>query len=164
MATPVTLVNVDGQEFWKTGSATATFTPAATSHTALDCVGGAKTILIPNSAGRMVAFQGNRFSMDTTTPVTSIWTLYMYNSTPAVIADDSPYVVVTADGAKFLGTQPILQCVDFGSTWLESQNFYTSPIRVQMVTDTLTVYLQNVSTITLEAVAHKLTLFYEIQA
>lgn len=156
-------VNGSGQELWKSGLISATFTPAATSHTALDCVGGAVTAKIPGAANRMVKLVGYRFNMDTTTPVTSTWTAYIYNATPAVIADDAAYVVVTADNAKFMGTVSIIQCVDFGSTLLEAQGLIAGQYIQMGATDTLTIYLQNVATITMEAVAHKLILFYEIQ-
>ncbi len=157
-------VNSSGLEVWKSGVVSNTYTPAATSHTALDCVGGAKTFVIPGAANRMVKITGYRFNMDTTTPVTTIWTAYMYNATPAVIADDANYTVVSADNAKFQGTIAIIQCVDFASTLLEAQGYFAAPQVIQMgATDTLTIYLQNVSTVTLEAVAHKLILFYEIQ-
>ncbi len=156
-------VNSSGQELWRSGSANNTYTPAATSHTALDCVGGAKTFVLNGAAGRMVKITGARLSLDSTTPVTTIWTAYMYTSTPAVVADDAAYAVVTADGARFAGTLAIPQQVDFTSTWIEAQTFFTVGQYVQMVTDTLTIYLQNVSTVTMEAVAHKLTIYYEIQ-
>lgn len=156
-------VNGSGQELWKSGLVSATFTPAATSHTALDCVGGAKTIVIPGAANRMIRLTGYRFNMDTTTPITTVWTAYIYNATPAVIADDANYVVVSADNAKFMGTIAIGQCVDFGSTLLEAQGLIASQYIQMGATDTLTLYLQNVSTVTMEAVAHKLILFYEIQ-
>ena len=158
-----TQVNSSGQELWRTGSAAVSFTPAASSHTALDCVGGARTLTLPNTAGRMIRLTGYRFTMPTTTPVTTVWTAYLYNATPAVIADDAAYVVVLADQAKFMGTVTIAQVVDFGSTLLESQGALASNPYIQMVTDTMTVYLQNITTITTEAIAHTLTLFYEVQ-
>ena len=147
----------------KAGTASATYTPAASSHTGLDSVGGAQTMTIPGSAGRIIKLTGYRFSIATTTPVASVFTAFLYNSTPTVVADDDAYAVVAADGpSKFLGIVAIAQPTDFTSTWLESQGLIAGQY-IQMVTDTLTVYLQLTTTATLEAVAHKLTLFYEIQ-
>ncbi len=157
-------VNSSGQELWRNASATISWTPAATSHTALDSVGGAATITLPHAAGRMIRLTGYRFTMPTTTPVTTVWTAYLYNATPAVIADDAAYNVVVADQAKFLGTVTIAQVVDFGSTLLESQGALASNPYIQVPAGgVLTAYLQNVTTITTEAIAHTLTLFYEIQ-
>lgn len=138
----------------------ATFTPAATSHTGLDSVGGAKTFVVTNSSGKMVKIIGYTFSIDSTTPQTTLWRLFLYNATPAVVADDAAYAVVTADGAKFLGIIDIAATTDFTSTWQQSEaNNLTKPI--QLVTDTITAYLQNITTATLEAVAHKVTLIFE---
>lgn len=158
-----TQVNKQGQELWKSGSVALTYTPAATSHTALDCVGGAQTAVIPNGKGRMIKILGFRFTMDTTTPVTTVWTAYIYNATPTVVADDAAYAPVSADNAKFAGTLTVTQPVDFGNTLIEAQVWIAAPQYVQLSSDTLTIYLQNVSTVTLEAVAHKLTIFYEVQ-
>lgn len=144
-------------------SASCTWTPAASSHTAGDSVGGAKTLTLPQMADRMIKIVGYTFSMDTTTPVTSVYTVHLYNSTPAVIADDSPYAVVTADGSKYQGIQAIAQPVDYTSTWQHIEAWGLSK-SVQMAdTDVLTAYLVNGTTGTYEAVAHKLTLFYEAQ-
>jgi hypothetical protein len=141
-----------------------TFTPAATSHTALDCVGGAKTFQIPGGTGKMLYLTGLSFSMATTTPVTTVWTAFLFGSTPTVIADDAAFVIAAADGAKLLGYVGIPQTVDFTDVWQQIDSVLAQPKPIgPLVSDTVTVYLQNTSTITLEAVAHKLTLYFELQ-
>lgn len=138
----------------------ATWTPAASSHTALDSVGGAQTFTGVGQSGTMVRIIGATFSIDTTTPVASAFRLHLYNATPAVIADDATYVVVTADGAKYLGYIDLGTAVDLGSTWqFVSQDGLSKPIL--LVDTTIVAYLQNLTTVTLEAVAHKVTLFTE---
>lgn len=160
-ATPV-LVDPNGAVgYTKLGaSVSATYTPAATSHTGLDSIGGAKTMVFTGMSGRLVYLTGYSFSIDTTTPITTVMTAFLYNATPAVIADDAAYAVVSADIAKFMDTVAIAQTVDYTST----AQFISGLIArkpIQLVTDTATVYLQLTTTATLEAVAHKLTLYYE---
>ncbi len=142
----------------------ATFTPAATSHTALDAVGTAVAIKLPHGAGKFVRLASLSFSMATTTPVTTVWTAFLFGSTPTVIADDAPFVIAAADGAKLLGYVAIPQTVDFTDVWQQIDSVLATPKPIgPLVNDTITVYLQNTSTITLEAVAHTLTLYFELQ-
>lgn len=144
------------------GSVTCSFTPAASSHTALDSIGGAKTITFPaECSGRTIKLIAYRLSLATTTPITTVYTAFLFGSTPTVIADDAPFVIAAADGAKLLGKVDIIQPVDYTSTWQEAQGIIASGFPLELVTDTVTVYLQNTSTVTTEAVAFKLTLYYE---
>lgn len=145
------------------GSVSCSFTPAASSHTALDSIGGAQTITFPDvCAGRIISLRGYTLSLATTTPVTSVYTAFIFSSTPTVIADDAPFVIAAADGAKLAGGPVgIIQPVDYTSTWqLASGLIAGQPI--ELVTNTATVYLQNTTTITTEAVAFKLTLYYDL--
>jgi hypothetical protein len=163
MGMPVTLVNNQGREA-NVVAVSVTFTPAASSHTGLDCVGGAATVVIPNGKGRMLNLLGHNFSYATTTPITTVWTAFLFQSTPTVIADDAPFVIASADGALLLGYVPIPQAVDFTSTWQAIDTILAQPKTLgPLVTDTLTVYLQLTTTATLEAVAHKLVMFFETQ-
>lgn len=144
-------------------SASCTFTPAATSHTALDSIGGAATMTLTDCSGLTLKLIAYSLSLATTTPITTVYTAYLFSSTPAVIADDAPFVIAAADGAKLagIGKVAIAQPVDHTSTWQLAEGLIASQ-PVQLVTDTLTVYLQNTSTVTTEAVAFKLTLFFEV--
>lgn len=156
-------INSSGQECYRNNSASVSFTPAATSHTAGDAVGAAATMTLPYAAGRFIRLTGYRFQMPTTTPVTTVWTAYLYNAAPTVIADDAAFNIASTDQTKFLGTVSIAQVVDFTSTYLESQGALTQPYIQVPASGQLTVYLSNVSTVTLEAIAHTLILFYEVQ-
>ena len=144
------------------GSASCTFTPAASSHTALDSVGGAQTMTFTGASGRLIHLTGYTLSLATTTPITTVYTAFIFSSTPTVIADDAAFVIAAADGAKLAGGPvAIAQPVDYTSTWqLASGLIASQPI--QLVTETATVYLQNTSTVTTEAVAFKLTLYYTL--
>lgn len=144
------------------GVASCTFTPAASSHTGLDSVGGAQTITITGGAGKFVKIMGYSLSLATTTPITTVYTAFLFKSTPTVIADDAAFVIAAADGAKLLGKVAIAQPVDHTSTWQLAEGIIASQYMGPLVTDTVTVYLQNTSTVTTEAVAFKLTLFYEL--
>lgn len=144
-------------------SASCTFTPAATSHTALDSIGGAATMTLTDCTGMLVKLMGYSFSIATTTPITTVYTAFLFSSTPTVIADDAAFVIASADGAKLagLGKVAIAQPVDHTSTWQLAEGLIASQ-PVQLVTDTLTVYLQNTTTVTTEAVPFKLTLYFEV--
>ncbi len=146
------------------GTVNCTFTPAASSHTALDAIGAAATVTIAGGTGKFISIKGNRLSIATTTPTTSVYKAFLFKSTPTVIADDAPMVVATADGPKLLGVVDIIQPVDFISTWQEAQSSHAAPgiLIGPLETETITVYLMNISTITTEAVPFKLTLFYDI--
>lgn len=156
-------VNSSGLECYRNGSASVSFTPAATSHTALDAVGAAQTMTLPHAAGRIIKLTGYRFQMPTTTPVTTVWTLYLYNVAPTVIADDAAFNIAAADQTKYLGSVTMAQVVDFTSTYLESQGALNQPYIQVPSTGQLICYLSNVSTVTLEAIAHTAILFYEVQ-
>lgn len=144
------------------GSVTCSFTPAATSHTALDCIGGAKTVTFPDvCAGRIISLRGYSLSLATTTPITTVYTAFIFSSTPTVIADDAAFVVAAADGAKLAGKVAIAQPVDHTSTWQLAEGLIAGQ-PIELVTNTATVYLQNTSTVTTEAVAFKLTLYYDL--
>lgn len=144
------------------GMVDCTFTPAASSHTGLDSIGGAKTVTIAEGAGKFIKLMGYRLSLATTTPITTVYTAFLFKSTPTVIADDAAFVIAAADGAILLGKVAIIQPVDFTSTWQEAEGIIAGQYIGPLTTDTVTVYLQNTSTVTTEAVAFKLILFYEI--
>lgn len=144
------------------GSATCTFTPAASSHTGLDSVGGAQTMTFPGCTGRIISLRGYTLSLATTTPITTVYTAFLFNSTPTVIADDAPFVIAAADGAKLAGGPvAIIQPTDYTSTWQMASGLLAGH-PIELVTDTLTVYLQLTTTATTEAVAFKLTLYYDL--
>ena len=143
------------------GSVTCTFTPAASSHTALDSVGGAKTVTFPAScANRIISLRGYSLSLATTTPITSTYKAFIFSSTPTVIADDAAFVVAAADGALLAGSVAIIQPVDLTSTWQLAEGLIAGQ-PIELVSTTATIYLQNISTVTTEAVAFKLTLYYD---
>jgi hypothetical protein len=142
-------------------SASCTFTPAASSHTGLDSVGGAQTMTFPGCAGRMISLRYYTLSLATTTPITTVYTAFLFSSTPTVIADDAAFVIAAADGAKLAGGPvAIAQPTDYTSTWQQASALIAGQ-PIQLVTDTVTVYLQLTTTATTEAVAFKLTLFYD---
>lgn len=144
------------------GIASCTWTPAASSHIAFDSIGGAQTLTLPGCAGKIIKPLGYRLSLATTTAITTVYTVILFKSTPAVIADDAPFVIATADGPKVAGYIPIAQPVDFLSTWIEGTGAYTGTPFEMGTSDALTAYLSNTTTVTTEAVPFKFTLIYEI--
>ena len=141
------------------GSVSCTFTPAASSHTGLDCIGGAQTVTFSTAfANRIIMLRGYSLSLATTTPITTTYRAFIFSSTPTVIADDAAFVVAAADGAKLAGTVAIAQPVDYTSTWQLAEGLIAGQ-PIELVGDTATIYLQNISTVTTQAVAFKLTLY-----
>jgi hypothetical protein len=136
----------------------ASFTPAATSHAAKDVVGGAVTFTGVGISAKQVMIVGATFSIATTTPVASAFRLHLFNVAPTVIADDAAFTLASADIAKYLGWIDLGTAFDLDSTaqWIEV-NGLAKP--VLLVSADIIGYLQNLTTVTLEAVVHQVTLF-----
>lgn len=153
----VTLAN-DDYLLCSLAPTSATYTPAATSHAAKDVVGGAQTFTTVGASGKQVMIVGATFSIDTTTPVASAFRLHLFNAAPTVIADDAAFTLASADIAKYLGWIDLGTAFDLDSTaqWVH-QDGLAKPVLLS--TANIIGYLQNLTTVTLEAVAHKVTLF-----
>ena len=137
----------------------AVFTPAATSHTAADVVGGAKEfkgMSQSNSSGVQIV-SASLLIATATAPVTTTWRVYLYNVTPpSAVADDGAFDLVSGDRASFIGYVDIAQAVDFGSSnYIQSDNLNKS---IRLGSRSAFGYLVNLATVTLEAVAHTVTL------
>lgn len=135
----------------------ASFTPAATSHTAKDVVGGAVTFTGLGISGKSLMICGATFSIATTTPVASAFRLHLFNAAPTVIADDAAFTLASTDIAKYLGWIDLGTAFDLDSTaqWMQ-QDGLAKPIK--LTTADAIGYLQNLTTVTLEAVAHQVIL------
>lgn len=135
----------------------AAFTPAATSHAAKDVVGGAVTFTSVGSSATMLMICGATFSIATTTPVASAFRLHMFNAAPTVIADDAAFTLASADIAKYLGWIDLGTAFDLDSTaqWQQVDGL-AKP--VLLTTANIIGYLQNLTTVTLEAVVHQVIL------
>ena len=81
----------------------ASFTPAAASHTNGDVVGGAATFSDVGDAGSLVQIVGWRMSIADATIETTAWTLHLFNAAPTVIADDAVFDVSVADRPRVTG-------------------------------------------------------------
>ena len=138
---------------------TATFTPAAASHTNGDVHGGAQEIEFtpePLSGSRIrivsATLQINGGTVETTT-----WRLHLFNVTPpSALADDAAFTLASGDRASYLGYVDFAQVVDMGDTlYIE-----TTDIQKQLLLagTSLFGYLVNGTTLTPQAVAHVVTL------
>lgn len=138
-------------------SASATFTPAATSHTAGDCNGAAQTFaLMGPSAGRII-ITGASLLINSATAEATAWRLYLFNVTPpSAVADDGAFVLPSGDQASFLGYVDLGTAVDL----VDTQFIQTSGINlpVKLAGTSLFGYLVNLTTLTPAAVAHIVTL------
>jgi hypothetical protein len=136
-------------------SASATFTPAASSHTAGDCNGAAGTFTlspVPPS-GAIIKITDIEMEIDGATIETTAWTLHLYNVTPpSAIADDAAFDLPSGDRTAYLGSIAISQIVDLGATlWIEAHSINKTCV---LAGTKLFGYLVNGTTLTPQAVAH----------
>jgi hypothetical protein len=144
-------------------SASATFTPAATSHTGGDCFGAAQEFKLldrngsPPAVGSHMKITSLTFTEATGTLVTSAWRLHLYTVTPpSAIADDAAFDVPSGDRASYLGYVDISQLVDLGATlYIDMPNLNK---QIKLAGNSVFGYLVNVTTLTAEAVAHTIVL------
>jgi uncharacterized protein (DUF2141 family) len=138
-------------------SASATFTPAASSHTAIDCNGAAGTFALGAvSAGRVMITDAS-LEIDGATAEATAWRLYLYNVTPpSAYADDAAWDLGSGDRASFLGYVDLGTAVDLGSTqWVQQSGLNRS---IKLAGTSVYGYLVNLTTLTPAAVAHIVTL------
>jgi hypothetical protein len=139
-------------------SASATFTPAASSHTTPAVNGGAQQFSTMGPASGRILITGASLEIDGASAEASAWRLYLYNVTPpSATADAGAWDLVSGDRASHLGYIDLGTAVDLGSTqWVE-----TSGINKQVAlaaSGNLFGYLVNLTTLTPAAVAHIVTL------
>lgn len=150
---PVTIASDQSHAY----SASATFTPAAASHTAGDVNGGAQefTSMGP-SAGRIMITSAS-LEIDGGTAEATAWVLYLYNITPpSATADDGAWDLASGDRASFLGEIQIGTAIDKGSTqWVEVHGINK---QIKLAGTSIFAYLVNATTLTPANVAHIVTL------
>jgi hypothetical protein len=138
-------------------SASATFTPAANSHTAGDSVGvAAEFAFAAPSAGRIMITSASLMALDATVIATA-FRAYLFSVTPpSALADDAAFVLAAGDRASFLGYVDIGTPVDLGSTqWVET---HIVNKQIKLAGTSVWGYLVNLTTFTPVAVAHTVTL------
>lgn len=141
-------------------SASASFTPAAASHTAGDCNGAAAEIDFSATSGRPIRINSATFLIAGGTAEATAWRLYLYNVTPpSATADDGAWDLASGDRSAFLGYIDLGTAVDLGSTqWVETHGINK---QVQLSGDSVFAYLVNLTTLTPANVAHTVTLHAE---
>ncbi len=138
-------------------SASATFTPAAASHTAGDSNGTAGTFAsMGPSAGRIMITSAT-LEIDGGTAEATAWRVYLFNVTPpSALADDAAFVLASGDRASFLGYVDLGTAVDLGDTqWVETHGINK---QLKLAGTSLFGYLVNLTTLTPANVAHIVTL------
>lgn len=133
-----------------------TFTPAATSHTALDVVGGVVSFSSLGAAGTTVAITSATFEIDGATAEATAWRLCFYPATPAsAYADDAAFDYASGD-RPWLGCLDLGTAVDQGSTqWIEVHGINKF---IKLTGTGIFGYLINLTTLTPAAVAHVATI------
>lgn len=138
-------------------SASATFTPAASSHVANDCNGAAAEIALGAPSASRVMITSASLEIDGGTAEATAWRLYLYNVTPpSATADDGAWDLASGDRTAFLGYVDLGTAVDLGSTqWVEINGINK---QVALSGTSVFAYLVNLTTLTPAAVAHIVTL------
>jgi hypothetical protein len=139
-------------------SNTATFTPAAASHTAGDCNGAAAAFTTMGTASSRVMITSASLEIDGATAEATAWRLYLYNVTPpSATADDGAWDLASGDRTAFLGYVDLGTAVDLGSTqWVEVHGINKQVLLA--ATPSIFAYLVNLTTVTPANVAHIVTL------
>lgn len=140
-------------------STSATFTPAASSHTAGDAVGAAAEFANAGPSGGSVFITSVSLKISSSSAQATAWRLWLYNATPpSAIADDAAWDFATADLAA------LLDYIDIPSTSVDlgTNQFVSAAVNKQFKlaanSTSLFGYLQNLTTLTTVAVAHTVTL------
>lgn len=165
MANPIQIASATGADIANANplavgfgsySASATFTPAAASHTAGDAVGVAAQFSLGAPTGALLRIVSASMLVAGGTNETSTWRLYLFSVTPpSALADDAAFVLASGDRASFLGYFDFAQLVDVGDTlYIEA-----TPDKVIRLTGTsVFAYLVNLTTVTTAAVARTVTI------
>lgn len=143
-------------------NSSATFTPAASSHTAGDCNGAAQefTKVVPLGGGT-VFITGAQMSVRNASAEVTGWRVHLYSATPvSAIADDAAWSYADADVGIYLGYVDIGSgtSTDSGANqWTELPN-QNKQITLPSTVSSLFGYLVNDTTVTTAAAAHAVTL------
>lgn len=138
--------------------ATASFTPANTSHTAGDSNGVAAEFAwldgdgAPPPAGATLLVTSASVLVAGGTAEASAWRVYQFSVTPpSALADDAPFALAAGDRESFLGYVDLGTPVDLGdSLWVESHGINK---QMKLVGTSSFGYLVNLTTVTPAAVA-----------
>lgn len=153
--------NTDGIEGLLAGigkSASATFTPAAASHTAGDCNGAAAQFSLGAPSGAVFMITDATLLINSGTAEATAWRLHLYNVTPpSATADDGAWDLPSGDQASYLGYIDLGTAVDQGADtqWVENHGVNKS---VKLSGTSVFGYLVNLTTLTPAAVAHTVTI------
>jgi hypothetical protein len=147
-------------------SASATFTPAAASHTAGDSVGVAAEFVLlnrdgaPPPVGQHLRITSATLRINHETIETTAWRLHLFNVTPpSALADDAAFVLASGDRASYLGYVDISQVLDLVDTQYIDMPALNKQIKLSGTS--VFGYLVNGTTLTPNAAAHIVTLHCE---
>jgi hypothetical protein len=138
-------------------TASATFTPAASSHTAGDVNGAAGTFALSAPSACTLLITDANLLINSATAEATAWRLYLYNVTPpSAYADAAAWDLASGDQASFLGYIDLGTAIDLGSSqWVENRIVNKA---VKLSGTSLFGYLINLTTLTPAAVAHTVTI------
>lgn len=153
----VIAVAADGAPLGGSFAASATFTPAATSHTAGDSVGVAQEFAFGAPTASRIRIVNATLRINSATIETTAWRVHMFSVTPpSALADDAAFTLASGDLASYLGYIDLAQVVDFGDTlYIEANNIQK---QIQLAGTSVFGYLVNGTTLTPAAVSHIVTI------
>ena len=155
---PRVTVAADGPGGYMGKSASATFTPAASSHTAGDCNGAAAEFAFGAPSACTFMITDAELEIDGGTAEATAWRLHLYTVTPpSATADDGAWDLVSGDRSSYLGYIDLGTAIDVGSTqWVENHGVNKA---VKLSGTSVFGYLVNLTTLTPAAVAHIVKLY-----
>lgn len=140
-------------------SASATFTPAANSHTAYDANGAAAEFAFAAPSGARLMITGTTLEIDGGTAEATDWELHLYSVTPpSAFAEDAAWSIPSGDRASYLGYVTLGTAVDRGATLWVEVNSGSINKQIKLAGTSVFGYLVNITTVTPAAVAHIVTL------
>lgn len=137
--------------------AEATFTPAASSHTAGDVNGGAQKFELDAPTGGVFMITDADLYIDGGTAEATAWRLHLYNVTPpSALADLGDWNLPSGDRSAYLGYVDLGTALDVGDT----QGIQNPGINrtIKLASGDVWAYLVNLTTVTPAAVAHRVRL------
>lgn len=153
-------VGADGAVIGNNGfKGSASFTPAANSHTAGDANGAAAEFVFSPAppSGAEIMITDAELEIDGGTAEATAWRLYLYGVTPpSAYADDAAWDLPSGDRASYLGYIDLGTAVDLGSTqWVQTAGINKS---IKLSGTSVFGYLVNLTTLTPAAVVHMVNL------
>lgn len=143
-------------------SSSATFTPAATSHTNGDVNGTAQEFTKIGDPGAYIRILTATLTINGGTLETTAWAVHLFSATPpSAWADDAALDIVAADRAVYLGSIALAQVVDLGTTLFIATDAINKVVKLASGVSSVFGVLVNGTTLTPQNVGHVVNIIAE---